>query len=95
MDNLEEFYDEIKDFLHDSFSEYIERDEDGVEIIEDVIEYQKVRLFKFNTEYPRKVTLNYNVYEVAEKGEVLKNTTHDLVAIDEKVTDRFDYRNYE
>ena len=91
MDNLEEFYDEIKDFLHDSLSEYIERDEDGVEIIEDVIEYQKVRLFKFNTEYPRKVTLNYNVYEVAEKGEVLKNTTHDLVAIDEKVTDRFDY----
>ena len=48
-------------------------------------------MFKFNTEYPRKVTLNYNVYEVAEKGEVLKKTTHDLVAIDEKVTDRFDY----
>ena len=91
MDNRKEFYDEIKDFLHSSFSEYIKHDDDGVEIMDDVIKYQKLRLFKFNTEYPKKVTFDYNVYEVAEKNEVLKNNTHTLVAIDEKVTDRFDY----
>ena len=61
LDKRNEFYQEMKDFLYESFSDILKDDAD---IIENVINYQKLRLFEFNTEYPKEHTFNYNVFEV-------------------------------
>ena len=88
MDKRDEFYQEMKDFLYDSFSDTLK---DDVDIIDNVINYQKLRLFEFNTEYPKEHTFNYNVFEVTEKGEKLKQKSHTLTVMDDTIKDRFDY----
>ena len=88
MDKRDEFYQEMKDFLYDSFSDTLK---DDVDIIDNVINYQKLRLFEFNTEYPKEHIFNYNVFEVTEKGEKLKQKSHTLSVMDETITDRFNY----
>ena len=88
LDKRNEFYQEMKDFLYESFSDILKDDAD---IIENVINYQKLRLFEFNTEYPKEHTFNYNVFEVTEKGEKLKQKSHTLTVMDETIKDRFDY----
>ena len=88
MDKRDEFYQEMKDFLYDSFSDILK---DDVDIIENVINYQKLRLFEFNSEYPKKRIFDYNVFEVAEKGEKLKQKSHTLLVRDGIIKDRFDY----
>ena len=67
------FYKEIKEFILDNFSKNI----NDVDILDEIIKYQKIRLHDPNTIYPKHVYFETNIHEVitgnAELKKELKN----------------------